>query len=162
MPPQSGNASRSAAVPPGVSRGRVPGAVRCPRLLGPRRFSWQLVLSATTRLRRTGSPGGSCSPESPSRTRELLVSAASSTSSGTRRRALRFMGAPHSRAEARTWPTLTPSGRAVARREGGVSWTKGPRGGSLPRQRTALSAAASARTGMMRPGPAQEALGDRV
>lgn len=155
MPPQSGNASESAAVRPGVSRGRVPGAAA---RAGFRGNSCCPPHSAEGKLSPRGAVARPSHPAAP----EALVSAASSLPPGPGAGPLSSWAPPHSHAEARTWPTLTPSGRAVAGGREACPGQKPPRRLPLPRQRTALSAAASAGTGMMQPGPAREALGDRV
>lgn len=97
----------------------------------PRRFSGQLVLSATLGRGETESPGGSCSPESPSRTRgsrfgRLLAS------SGTRRRAFEFMGAPPLPRRGENLADLDPVWSGCCGGKGGVSWTKAPAAASPP------------------------------
>ena len=101
---------RERGLPARQSCGLVPGAVRCPRLLCPRRFSREPVSSASLCLGKL-SPQGQLLARVTQLHQRLLVSAASSLLPGP---GPGPVGPRAARAAAKTWPTLALSGRAVA------------------------------------------------
>lgn len=125
MPPQSGNASESAAVRPGVSRGRVPGAAA---RAGFRGNSCCPPHSAEGKLSPRGAVARPSHPAAPEASRfgRLLAS------SGTRRRAFEFMGAPPLPRRGENLADLDPVWSGCCGGKGGVSWTKAPAAASPP------------------------------